>query len=57
MSEVTRLNTSRPRKIGETVYSDRGLRLSPMQHARDSGWFWPLMTTLPLAAFVFVFFW
>ena len=57
MTKVTRLNTSAPRRISETIYTDRGLRLGPLQRAHDSGWFWPLMATVPIAAFVAVLFW
>lgn len=57
MPKVTHLNTSKPRRIGETVYSDRGLSLSPIKRVRDSGWFGPLMVTIPIGAFVLVFFW
>lgn len=57
MAKITRLPTGRPRKIAETVYSERGLRLSPLRRVTDSGWFLPLIATLPVAAFVLVFFW
>ena len=57
MADVTELKPGKPRKIGETIYTERGSRLSPVRSAVDSGWFKPLIVTLPIAAFVLVFLW
>ena len=57
MADVTELKPRKPRKIGETIFTERGSRLSPVRNVVDSGWFKPLIVTLPIAAFVLVFFW
>ncbi len=57
MTNVTDLNPKKPRKIGDTIYTDSGSRLSPTHRVIDSGWFKPLIITLPFAAFFLVFFW
>lgn len=57
MGDVKDLNLKKPRKIGETTYTDSGLRLGSVGGVVGSGWFLPLIVTLPIAAFVLVFFW
>ncbi|MCK0097796.1 hypothetical protein MWU38_00230 [Qipengyuania sp. S6317L1] len=57
MSEIEKLNQSKPRKIGEVEWSESGMRLSPVQRVVESDWFWPAMLTFPIGAFLIVFFW
>ena len=57
MADVTELKPGKPRKIGETIFTDSGSRLSPAHRVVDSGWFLPLMLTLPVGAFILVLFW
>ena len=57
VSNVADLDPKKPRKIGETVFTHTGSRLAPVRQLRDSGWFRPLMATLPVGAFVLVYFW
>ena len=57
MSKIANLDPRKPRKIGETVFTHSGSRLVPVRQFRDSGWFLPLMATLPVAAFVLVYLW
>lgn len=57
MAEVSKFKPAKPRKIGETEWSDGGLRLSPVRRVVDQGWFLPMIATLPLGAFILIFFW
>ncbi|WP_298335376.1 hypothetical protein [uncultured Erythrobacter sp.] len=57
MGDCQKLDTSRPRKIAEVEWTEGGLKLPQSQRLIDSGWFLPLMATLPLAAFILIFFW
>lgn len=57
MGDVTKLGPGKPRRIGETTYTDSGLRLGPVRKVVDSGWFLPMIVTVPIAAFVLAFFW
>lgn len=57
MGDVTELKLGKPRKIGETIYTDRGSRLSTARNVVESGWFIPLMLTLPIGAFFLVLLW
>ena len=57
MGKIHHIKPGKPRKLGEVAWTEGGLRLSPMQRAADSGWFWPAMLTFPLGAFLIVFFW
>ena len=57
MADLHRLDPRKPRKLGETEWTESGMRLAPIQRAIESDWFWPAMLTVPLAAFILVFFW
>jgi hypothetical protein len=57
MSEYVRLQPRRAKKLAETIYTDRGLRLSPAARVTNAKWFWPAMIALPVGAFAIVFFW
>lgn len=57
MADLHRVEPGKPRKIGEVAWTEGGLRLGPVRRIADSGWFWPAMLTLPLGAFIVVFFW
>ncbi|MBY0344794.1 MAG: hypothetical protein K2Q29_13155 [Sphingomonadales bacterium] len=57
MGKIHHIKPGKPRKLGEVAWTEGGLRLSPMQCAADSGWFWPAMLTFPVGAFLIVFFW
>ena len=57
MGDIHRINRGKPRKLGEVRWTDRGLRLPAIKRAVQSDWFWPAMLTLPLGAFILVFFW
>ncbi|MEO1189251.1 MAG: hypothetical protein AAFW60_09260 [Pseudomonadota bacterium] len=52
-----KLDPDKPKKLGHTEWTERGMRLAPMKRVVDSDWFWPAMLTLPLGAFIVVFFW
>lgn len=51
------LNNRTPRKLSEVEWTESGMRLSPVARVVQCDWFWPAMVTLPLGAFVAVFFW
>jgi hypothetical protein len=57
MGDLHRIKPAKPRKIGEVRWTESGLRLSSVTRVTQSGWFWPAMLTLPLAAFLTVLFW
>lgn len=57
MGDLHKLDTSKPRRLGETEWSDGGLRLSPARKVTDSDWFLPATITLPLGVFLIVYFW
>ncbi len=57
MGDVRKLDTSKPRKMRETTWSDEGLRLAPSSKITQSDWFWPAVLTLPVGAFLIILFW
>ena len=57
MGSLHKLDPNRPRKLGETEWTESGVRLSPAQRVVESDWFWPAMLTFPLGAFLIVLFW
>ena len=57
MTDVRELKPGKPRKIGETIFTESGSRLAPKRKVTDSGWFLPLLLTLPFGAFVLVLLW
>ena len=57
MGDLQKLNTSKPRRLGDTVWSEGGLRLSPARKVIDSDWFAPTIVGLPLGVFLIVYFW
>jgi len=57
MGDVRKLDQSKPRKLGETVWSEKGLRLGSAQEAAEGSWFLPALFAISLAAFMIIFFW
>jgi hypothetical protein len=57
MGDLHKLNTSKPRKLSETEWSEGGLRLSPARKVIDTDWFVPAIVGLPLGVFLIVYFW
>ena len=57
MNKTAKFARRKPRRIGETIYTDSGSRLASVRQFRDSGWFAPLMATLPIGVFVLAYFW
>ncbi len=57
MTEVIRFSPQKARRLRETAYTDRGLRLPDPKRAVRSRWFRPAMILLPASAFAIVFFW
>lgn len=54
---VSRLTPRKARRLRETVYTERGLRLSPVARLAHVRWFVPCVIALPIAAFMVVFLW
>jgi hypothetical protein len=57
MPNVTKLNTSKPRRLSETIYTVNGSRLVSPNEPKESRWFLPLLLAVALAAFLVVYFW
>jgi hypothetical protein len=57
MGDVTKLDLCRPRKLSQTVYTDRGSRLVKPVAAKASRWFLPALVILPGATFFAIIFW
>ena len=57
MADLHHIKSRTPRKLHEVDWTEGGMRLSPVKRVTQSDWFWPAMVTLPLGAFVMVFFW
>ena len=51
MGKLHHIKRGKPRKLGEVVWTEGGLRLSPAQRIVAQDWFWPAMLTFPLGAF------
>ena len=54
---VTQLSPRKTRRLHETVYTDRGLMLSPVARLVEARWFAPCLLVLPIAVFLIVFLW
>ena len=57
MPRVHRLDTTKPCRIGETVFTESGSRLVPVSAEVHPVAFVAAMIVLPVAAFCVVFFW
>ena len=57
MPRVHRLDTSKPRRIGDTVFTKSGSRLVPVSAEDRPVAFAVAMIVLPVAAFCVAFFW
>ena len=57
MGDVTPIPKGGPRRLRETVYTERGLRLLPARQIVTARWFWPAMILLPASTFLIVFLW
>ena len=61
MGTLHKLDPKTPRKLRETQWTERGVRLSPakrlIEQTVESDWFWPAMLTFPLGAFLIILFW
>lgn len=57
MGNIHKIKPSTPRKISEVEWKEGGLGLSSSQSPVAYEWFWPCVLTLPLGAFLLVFFW
>ncbi|MBD2842937.1 hypothetical protein [Erythrobacter rubeus] len=57
MGSLHKFNPDKPRKLGQTEWTEGGMRLAPVKRVVESDWFLPAMLTLPVGAFVLVFFW
>lgn len=57
MGRLIRFDPRQPRRLRETVYTERGLRLDQPARAGPARWFIAAMVALPLLAFLIVFFW
>ena len=57
MGELHHIKHGKSKKLSEVEWTERGLRLSPVHRMVESDWFWPAMLTLPVGAFLIVFFW
>jgi len=57
MGSLHKLGPKKPRKLGETQWTEGSLRLSPVRRMVDSDWFWPAIVTFQPGAFLIVLFW
>lgn len=57
MGDLHKIDSSKPSKLDEVEWTEKGMRLSPIQRVVESDWFWPAILTFPLGAFLIVFFW
>lgn len=56
MGKLVRFDPSRPKRLGETVFTDRGSRLASPVAKSPSRWFVLAMVLLPVSAFLLVLF-
>lgn len=47
-SPVSRIGSDTPRKLQETIFTDRGLRLPPLVRARPERWPWIVLVASPV---------
>ena len=57
MGDLHQIGEAKPRKVNQVEWTENGLRLSPVQRAIESDWFWPAILTFPFGAFLIVLFW
>ena len=57
MGEIIRHDPAKPRRLRDTVYTERGLRLGDTVQSESWGWFTLALAVLPPTAFLVVFFW
>jgi len=47
MTDLFKPNPAKPRKLGDTVFTDRGLRLLPIPKVRGDRWPWLVLIASP----------
>ena len=57
MGKLIPLKGSRARKLGETVFTDAGLRLAPKNNAPREYWFGAALAMTAIGTFLTVFLW
>ena len=57
MGKLVPFKPNRPRKLGQTIYTDRGPRLAPPTSPAKEHWFIGALAMFALGAFLIVLFW
>lgn len=57
MGRLIRFDPRQPRRLRETVYTGRGLRLDQPARTGTARWFYAALVALTLGTFLIVFYW
>lgn len=57
MPNITPLDPKRPRKLGETIWTDRGLSLPLIGRVREARWPWIVLILSPIAGVLVAILW
>ncbi len=57
MAKIVPLIGRKPKRIGETVFTESGLRLGEKRRVPEAKWFLALLVGAPVLVFLVVFFW
>lgn len=57
MGDLHQLDTKKPRKLGETEWSDGGLRLPLMKRLKQERWPWFVLAAAPFVGVAVAYLW
>lgn len=57
MADIFKLRPHKPRKLRETVYSDRGLQLPRLIKAKPGRWAWMMLIVSPFVGILIAAVW
>ncbi|MXO91676.1 hypothetical protein [Pontixanthobacter aquaemixtae] len=57
MGKIVSFKSNRPRKLGQTIYTDHGPRLAPLASPAKEYWFIGALAMFAVGTFLIVLFW